>query len=62
MPFTTTNPLVIKERGGDSNTRVIIKVGYNAESWDDYGDNININIKDMGNGGLFDEIKKTGFR
>ena len=43
MPFTTTNPLVIKERGGDSNTRVIIKVGYNAESWDDYGDNIKYN-------------------
>ena len=31
MPFNTKNPIVIKERGGDSNTRVIIKVGYKAQ-------------------------------
>ena len=43
MPFTTSKPLVIKERGGDSNTRVIIKVGYNSESWGDIDDNIKYN-------------------
>ena len=33
MPFTTSKPIIIKERGGDSNTRVIIKVGYYTGSW-----------------------------
>ena len=33
MPFTTTNPIVVKERGGDSNTRVIVKVGYSTRGW-----------------------------
>ena len=40
MPFTTTKPLVIKERGGDSDTRVIIKVGYNTQTWDDHATNV----------------------
>ena len=35
MPFTTSKPLVIKERGGYSDTRVIVKVGYNTGSWSD---------------------------
>ena len=43
MPFSTSKPLVIKEKGGDSNTRVIIKVGYNSESWDEIDENINYN-------------------
>ena len=33
MPFTTNNPIVVKERGGDSNTRVIVKVGYSTRGW-----------------------------
>ena len=33
-PLGTENPLVIKERGGDSGTRVIIKVGYKVPGSD----------------------------
>ena len=33
-PITTLNPLVIKERGGDAGTRVIIKVGYRISGSD----------------------------
>ena len=31
MPFSTSNPIVIKERDGDSNTRIIVKVGYKTQ-------------------------------
>ena len=37
-PFTTSNPLVVKEKDGDSNTRVIIKVGYSTLGWQETGD------------------------
>ena len=43
MPFTTSNPLIIKEKNGDSDTRIIIKVGYSIASWDDYSSNIKYN-------------------
>ena len=43
MPFTTSNPIVIKERGGDSDTRVIIKVGYNTQNWDDHATDVKYN-------------------
>ena len=33
-PKTIINPLIIKERNGDSNTRVIVKVGYNIAGRD----------------------------
>ena len=43
-PITTLNPLVIKERGGDTGTRVIIKVGYriSGSEWS-HKDNIYYN-------------------
>ena len=44
-PFSTTNPIVIKERRGDSDTRVIIKVGYNTGSWSPVGDYVKYNQK-----------------
>ena len=40
MPFTTANPIVLKERNGDSNSRVIIKVGYNTGSWTAVSENV----------------------
>ena len=40
MPFNTLNPIIIKERNGDSNTRVIVKVGYSTGSWQIIGENI----------------------
>ena len=40
MPFTTKNPIVVKERGGDSETRVIVKVGYNTGSWETHTENV----------------------
>ena len=40
MPFTTQNPIVVKERNGDSNTRIIIKVGYATSSWREYANNV----------------------
>ena len=39
-PFTTSNPIVVKERGGDSDTRVIVKVGYNTGSWQTHTTNV----------------------
>ena len=47
MPFNTINPIVIKERGGDSNTRIIIKVGYRAHfepisDYIQYNENLNL--------------------
>ena len=33
-PYTTSNPIIIKERGGDSNTRIIVKVGYKHDTWE----------------------------
>ena len=38
--FNTNNAIVVKERGGDDNTRVIIKVGYNTLRWDKISDNV----------------------
>ena len=46
MPFTTSNPIIIKERNGDSDTRIIVKVGYSTSSWEDYSTNIIYN-KDL---------------
>ena len=40
MPFTTNNPLTVKERSGDSNTRIIVKVGYSTGSWSKYDENV----------------------
>ena len=40
MPFTTMNPLIVKERGGDSNTRLIIKVGYSSRNFEQIEPNI----------------------
>ena len=34
MLLNTNNAIVVKERGGDDNTRVIIKVGYNTLRWE----------------------------
>ena len=42
-PLTTSKPIIIRERGGDSDTRIIIKVGYRYNSWDKKGDNIYYN-------------------
>ena len=44
-PFTTSNPIVIRERRGDSNTRVIIKVGYNTVTWQTVSDYVKYNQK-----------------
>ena len=40
MPFTVSNPLTLKERGGNSNTRIIVKVGYKTASWTEIDDNV----------------------
>jgi hypothetical protein len=40
MPFNTNNPLVVKERNGDSDTRVIIKVGYSTGNWRVISENV----------------------
>ena len=45
MPFTTKNPIVIKERGGDSDTRIIVKVGYNTGSWETHTTNVKYNSR-----------------
>ena len=42
-PFTTSNPLVIKERGGNTSTRIIIKIGYKYQSWKQGQNNIYYN-------------------
>ena len=37
IPFSKASQIIIKERGGESNTRIIIKVGYNIynkENWE----------------------------
>ena len=44
IPFTTNNPVVLKERNGDSNSRVIIKVGYNTGSWTTISENVVYNV------------------
>ena len=56
-PMTTLNPLVIKERGGDSGTRVIIKVGYKivGSEWSHtgniyYNSNMNLYVYNFPNG------------
>ena len=38
--MNSVNSLVIKERGGDANTRVIVKVGYDISKWEKISDNI----------------------
>ena len=40
MPFTTLNPIVVKERGGDSDTRIIVKVGYSTKNWQEASENL----------------------
>jgi hypothetical protein len=40
MPFNKNNPIVIKERNGDSDTRVIIKVGYSTGNWRTISENV----------------------
>ena len=35
VPITLPNGITIKERGGSTNTRVIIKVGYSTQGWED---------------------------
>ena len=44
MPFTTTNPIVLKERNGDSNSRIIIKVGYSTGTWTQVSENVVYNF------------------
>ena len=39
MPMSSGG-VVIKERGGSSETRVIVKLGYNTKQWKEYSDNI----------------------
>ena len=43
--ISTSNPIVLKERNGDSNTRVIVKVGYQilGSDWEKKTDNIYYN-------------------
>ena len=45
MYISTSNPIVLKERNGDSNTRVIVKVGYQilGSDWEKKTDNIYYN-------------------
>ena len=43
VPITLGNGITIKERGGSSNTRVIIKVGYSTSSWTKQSDYIKYN-------------------
>ena len=43
LPFTTQIPIVIKERGGDSDTRIIVKVGYKTNSWETIDTNVQYN-------------------
>ena len=47
-PMNTGNPLVIKERGGDKNTRIIVKVGYSLASsdWKEISNNVKYNEKE----------------
>ena len=40
LPLSTINPIVIKEKGGDTETRVIIKVGFNPMSFTEISPNI----------------------
>ena len=40
MPFNTNNPIVVKERNGDSDTRIIIKIGYSTGNWKEITENI----------------------
>ena len=45
-PMNTGNPLVIKERGGDKDTRIIVKVGYKivaSADWETISDNVKYN-------------------
>ena len=43
VPITLGNGITIKERGGSTNTRVIIKVGYSTSSWTKQSDYIKYN-------------------
>jgi hypothetical protein len=43
VPITLGNGITIKERGGSTNTRVIIKVGYSTASWTKQSDYIKYN-------------------
>ena len=42
-PNSTESPIIIKEKGGYSDTRIIIKVGYNTENWEKKEDNLYYN-------------------
>ena len=42
---STENPIIIKEIGGEFDTRIIIKVGFNIESWDEISSNLYYNSK-----------------
>jgi len=39
VPKSTENPITFKEKNGEADTRIIIKVGYNIESWDKISSN-----------------------
>ena len=41
--MTTQKALVIKERGGNDNTRIIVKLGYNTLTWEKKTDNVKYN-------------------
>ena len=45
VPMTLTNGITIKERGGSSSSRVIIKVGFPTNSWTQVNPNIKFNQK-----------------
>ena len=45
-PMNLANGISIKERGGSSDTRVIIKVGYSTKSWQQKSPNIKYNSND----------------
>ena len=39
-PFSSRNRIFVKEKKGERDTRIIIKVGYNARRWATIGENI----------------------
>ena len=46
VPLTLNDGITIKERGGSSNTRVIIKVGYSTKDWVEKFDHVKYNEKE----------------